>query len=156
MLEDVLGWGVVLIGAVVMRFTELSVIDPLLSMFTSVVILFGAVKNMCEVVGIVTDRIPHGISLTEIQDRLTAIDGVEEIHHVHVRTIDGYTSAASMHVVTDGDWREIKKSIRAELDELGIDHITLELERVGEACGDPRCHLEHGHAHRHHHHQHHH
>lgn len=154
MLEDVLGWGVVLIGAVVMRYTELYVIDPILSICTSVIILAGALRNLFEIVGIVTDRIPRGISLAELKERITAIDGVEEIHHVHVRTIDGHTSAASMHVVADGDRREIKKRIRAVLAEFGIDHTTLELENVGEVCSDTECPIEHNnfsdHVHKHH------
>ncbi len=162
MLEDVLGWAAVLIGAVIMRFTDLSIIDPIMSLCTSAVILVGALRNMHEIVGIVTDKIPCGISVDKIREHVTALEGVEEIHHIHVRTIDGSVAAASMHVIACGDGADIKRCIRAELSKLGIEHATLELEYPGEVCADRECMLEeenrraedHGHHHhgRHHHH----
>lgn len=50
MLEDVFGWLVVLIGAVVMRFTDFYIIDPILSILVSIFILFNAVKNLKEAI----------------------------------------------------------------------------------------------------------
>ena len=52
MLEDVLGWVLVLVGAVVMRFTDISIIDPLMSIGVAVFILINAVKNLKEVVSV--------------------------------------------------------------------------------------------------------
>ena len=46
MLEDVLGWAVVLVGAVIMKFTDISVIDPILSLAVAVFILINATKNL--------------------------------------------------------------------------------------------------------------
>ena len=51
MLEDVLGWIVVLIGAIIMRFTDISIIDPIMSIAVAVFILINAVKNLKAIFG---------------------------------------------------------------------------------------------------------
>jgi len=49
MLEDVLGWIVVLVGAVVMRFTDFALLDPIMSIGVSVFILINAIRNLIEI-----------------------------------------------------------------------------------------------------------
>jgi hypothetical protein len=65
-----------------------------------------------------------------------------------------------MHIVCSGESKEIKRKIREELKKYGIGHVTLELEDIGENCGEEHCHVEHdagsGHHHHPHHHHHHH
>ncbi len=153
MLEDVLGWIVVLVGAVVMRFTDLAIIDPIMSIGVAIFILINAVKNLKEVLDLFLEKTPDGISVEEIIEHLRAIDGIEDVHHIHLRTVDGHSIYATMHIVTDGDSHTIKDKVRKELREHGIVHSTLELESVGEHCHERECHVEAGgHSHGHHHH----
>ena len=49
MLEDALGWLIILIGAVVMRFTDFYMLDPILSILVALFIVFGAIKNLKEI-----------------------------------------------------------------------------------------------------------
>ena len=159
MLEDVLGWIVVLVGAVIMRFTDISIIDPLMSIGVAVFIFINAFKNLKEAVDLFLEKTPHGIEIDEICEHLTHIEGVKDVHHVHVWSMDGYNNYATLHVVAEGDAHEIKEAIREELTEHGIAHATLELEAPGEHCHEltcsPKTH-EGGHGHHHHHHGHHH
>jgi cobalt-zinc-cadmium efflux system protein len=154
MLEDVLGWIVVLLGAIVMKFTDFTLIDPIMSIGIAVFIFINAVKNLKEVLDIFLEKTPHGISVKEIEQHLTEIDGVIDVHHIHIRSIDGQQSYATMHVVTNEDPHEIKEKIRNELKEHGIVHATLELEREGEHCHEKHCHVESQTKARHHHHHH--
>ena len=157
MLEDVLGWIVVLVGAVVMRFTDISVIDPIMSIGVAVFILINAVKNLKQVTDLFLEKTPEGINTDEIKNHLMKIEGVTDVHHIHIRSIDGYRNYATMHVVTDGDAHVIKDKIRHELSEHGICHSTLETETAGEHCHEEKCITEPGiHSHHHHHHHHHH
>ena len=156
MLEDVLGWAVVLTGAVIMRFTDLTVIDPVMSVCTSTVILVGAIRNMCEIVRIVTDRIPSGIDPHSVRKELMALEGVVDVHHIHLRSIDGSVVSASMHVVSDCDMKQTKLRVRNRLAELGIAHATIETESEGEECADVACMLEECGMDTHSHHSHHH
>ena len=84
MLEDVLGWLVVLVGAIIMRFTDISIIDPLMSIGVAIFIFVNAVKNLKEVINLFLEKTPHGIDVHEICEHLLHIDGVQDVHHVHV------------------------------------------------------------------------
>lgn len=156
MLEDVLGWVIVLIGAIVMRFTDISIIDPIMSIGVAIFILINSVKNLKEVIDLFLEKTPHGISVDEIKEHLCEIEGVEDVHHVHIWSMDGNSNYATMHVVTDEDTHEIKHKVREELREHGIVHATLELEKCGEHCHEEHCHVEPSEASHHHHHHHHH
>ncbi len=156
MLEDVLGWVVVLIGAIVMRFTDFALIDPLLSMGVAVFIFVNAIGNLKEALGLFLEKTPHGIALEEIKEHLTHIDGVLDVHHIHVWSMDGQTNYATMHIVTNGDPHRIKELVREELQEHGIGHVTLELEGENEHCHERHCHVEETKSTGHHHHHHHH
>jgi cobalt-zinc-cadmium efflux system protein len=158
MLEDVLGWVVVLVGAIIMRFTDIRIIDPIMSMGVAIFIFINAVKNLKEVLDLFLAKIPHDISVEEIKEHLMEINGVKGIHHIHIWSMDGNQNYATMHVVADGDAHKIKDSIRKELCEHGIGHATLELESENEHCHEENCHVhfEHSSGHHHHHHHHHH
>lgn len=155
MLEDVLGWIVVLIGAVVMKFTDFSMLDPLMSIGAAVFILWNSVKNLKEIAELFLEKVPDGLETAEIREHLLEIDGVLDVHHLHIRSMDGQNHDASMHIVTDADSRVIKEKVRRELLEHGIGHVTLELEREDEDCHGRECRMEHPAGHGHHHHHHH-
>ena len=157
MLEDVLGWLVVLVGAVVMRFTDISIIDPILSICVAIFIFINAIKNLKEVLDLFLEKIPKSINVDEIKEHILHIDGVKDVHHIHIRSIDGHHNYATMHIVTDGDSHKIKHKVREELSEHGIVHATLELEGENEHCHEEDCHIhfENSSGHHHHHHHHH-
>ncbi len=158
MLEDVLGWVVVLIGAVVMRFTDISIIDPLMSIGVAMYILINAVKNLKEIGELFFEKTPSSIDIDEIKAHIKGIEGVIDVHHVHVRSIDGQSNYATMHVVADSVSHEMKEKIREELREHGICHVTMEFESTDEECDEKSCNLtfSESDAHHHHHHHHHH
>ena len=155
MLEDVLGWIVVLIGAVVMRFTDFAIIDPIMSIGVALFILINATKNLKEVLDLFLEKTPSGIDVEEIKEHLCSIDGVLDAHHIHIWSMDGQSNFATMHIVTNSDAHKIKELIREELSEHGIVHATLELEAEGEHCHEKNCDIKinsnSGHHHHHHH-----
>ena len=141
MLEDVLGWVVVLIGAVVMRFTNLTMLDLLMSMAVAVYILFHATKNLLAAADLFLEKTPKGIDVDQLQEHLLSLEGVLEIHHIHIRSLDGVRHCATMHVRHRGDSHRVKELLRAELAEHGIRHATLELESENEPCHHRGCDL---------------
>ena len=155
MLEDVLGWAVVLIGAIIMNFTDIKIIDPLMSIGVSVFIFINAFKNLKEVLDLFLEKTPHGINIEEIKNHILKIDGLEDVHHIHIWSMDGNSNFATMHIVTNEDGHKIKEKVRDELSEHGISHATLELETVGEHCHENNCNahlnVSSGHGHHHHH-----
>lgn len=155
MLEDVLGWAVVLVGAIVMRFTDISIIDPLLSIGVAVFIVINAVKNLKEILDLFLEKLPRGIDLEEIKEHILHLEQVEDVHHIHIWSMDGQNHYATMHIVTGGDPHTVKHLVKEELQEHGIGHATLELETPGEHCHQKDCAVEVHHGHHHHHHHHH-
>lgn len=151
MLEDVLGWVAVLAGSVIMRFTDFSVIDPLMSMGVAVFIITGCIKNLKKIIDIVLDKTPCGINVSEIRERLLEIDGITDVHHIHLRSIDGHSSCATLHIVTDSDMHIIKESARNILKELGVTHTTIETESSNEHCEETNCTVKPTVSHIHHH-----
>ena len=159
MLEDVLGWVVVLVGAVVMRFTDIKLIDPIMSIGVALFIFINAINNLKEAIELFLEKTPHGVEVNEIKEHILEIDGVLDLHHIHIWSMDGQSNYATMHIVTNADHHKIKEAVREELKEHGIGHATLELEDEGEHCHEMHCHVEnqtHAGHHHHHHHPHHH
>ena len=154
MLEDVLGWVIVLIGAIVMRFTNFYILDPLMSIGVAIFIFVNAIKNLKEVLELFLEKVPHNIDVNELKEHIGKIDGVLNIHQIHIWSIDGRNNYATMHIVAEGDSHYIKKQIREELKEHGIGHVTLEIEAKNEQCHEEHCHIEFTSSTHHHHHHH--
>ena len=152
MLEDVLGWVVVLVGAIVMRFTDFYIIDPLMSIGVAIFILINALKNLKEILDLFLEKTPRDISIDEIAEHICEVEGVLSVHHIHVWSMDGHNNYATMHVVVKGDPHTIKHNIRGELKEHGIGHATLEIETEGEHCYEEHCHVDVASSAGHHHH----
>lgn len=153
MLEDVLGWAAVLLGAVVMRFTNFDLLDPLLSIAVALFILVSSIRHLKESVLLFLERAPDSLSVDQIAQHLCEIDGVPDVHHIHVWSLDEHTICATMHIVTNGDQIRIKNAVRNKLEQFHITHVTLELEAEGEPCRAIQCRTERksGLGHHHHH-----
>jgi len=140
MLEDVLGWVVVLIGAIVMNFTDIRIIDSIMSIGVAIFILINSLKNLKKVLDLFLEKTPEDIDIEELKEHLLKINGIDDIHHIHVWSIDGYNNYATMHIVSKSkDINNIKKQIREELDKHNICHAILEIE--DEVCDDIECHV---------------
>ena len=142
MLEDVLGWIIVLIGAIIMKFTNISIIDSILSIGVASFIFINALKNFKSILDLFLEKIPNNISIQEIKEHLLKIENIVDIHHIHIWSIDGYNNYATMHVVANKINHVIKDKIREELKEHGINHVTIELEEIGEVCENSECKID--------------
>lgn len=140
MIEDVLGWIVVLIGSIIIKFTSISIIDPIMSILVALFILINSLKNLKNILDLFLEKIPNNISISEIKEHLLEIKNIKDIHHIHIWSIDGINNYATMHVVVSND-TNIKENIREELKKHGISHVTIELENPDEECSDTNCHI---------------
>ena len=154
MLEDVLGWIVVLIGAIVIKYTKITYIDSIMSIGVAIFILIHATKGFKSIVDLFLEKIPNGIEIDELKNHLLKIENVEDVHHIHIWSMDGVNNYATMHIVTDTkDIKKIKDEIKEELKEHGISHTTIEIEENENECDERECNVEEGeHSHHHHHH----
>ena len=151
MLEDVLGWIVVLIGGILIKFTNITYIDAILSIGVALFILRHAARNIKEVLDLFLEKTPSNIDIRKLKHHLKEIKGVIDIHHIHIRSIDGYNTFITLHVQVKKYDSSIKKQIKEELSEHGICHSTIELELEDEKCEHKTCKIEHKEHHHHHH-----
>ncbi|MGN1370661.1 MAG: cation diffusion facilitator family transporter [Candidatus Coprovivens sp.] len=152
MLEDVLGWIVVLIGSIIMKFTDITIIDPILSILVALYILINASKSFKKIFDLFLEKTPEEIKIDDFKKHILNIKEVIDIHHIHIWSIDGTNNFATMHVVTETkDQNKLKKIIREEANEHGITHITIEIEDENTKCEDLECHIKNETKHHHHH-----
>ena len=138
MLEDVLGWIVVLIGAIIMNYTDIKVLDSIMSIGVALFILINSIKNLKTVLDLFLEKTPNNIDIEKIKKELLKIDKVDDIHHIHIWSIDGHNNYATMHIVTKSkDIKLIKHEIREKLESNNICHSILEIE--DEVCDDIEC-----------------
>ena len=140
MLEDVFGWLIVFIGAIIIKFTEINVIDSVMSILVAIFILGNAIKSFKDVLNLFLEKTPSGIEVNELKEHLKKIANVLDVHHIHVWSIDGFNNYATMHVVTDlHDVNKLKMAIKDELREHGICHTTIEFEGEHDKCDNLSC-----------------
>lgn len=154
MLEDVLGWVVVLIGSILMKFTNISLVDSLMSIGIAIYILINAFKNLKDILDLFLEKTPKDISIEEIKKHLLKIKEIVDVHHIHIWSMDGVTNYSTMHIVTqDKNTIELKKKIREEMNEFGISHTTIEIEDKNDNCDEKECEVKiNNEVHHHHHH----
>ena len=141
LLEDILGWVAVLIGAIVMHFGDFPVIDPLLSILIAAFILFNVFKNLRESFRIILQGTPEDISVEKIHATIKEIPQVEGVHDCHIWSMDGNYHILSIHIVVKDNLEltaleSIKNEAKMRVSKLGINHTTIEFETPDENC-DP-------------------
>nr|BFF40872.1 cation diffusion facilitator family transporter [Tenacibaculum mesophilum] len=146
LLEDVLGWGVVLIASIVMQFWDVPVLDPVLSIAIAGFVLYNVYKNIKESLRVILQGTPENISVEEIQQRIVSMKDVEGIHDCHLWTMDGEYNVFTAHLVLkdkEVSWEKghkIKQEIKQVLhDDFHLEHITLELEFTSQECDYENC-----------------
>lgn len=149
MLEDVLGWIVVLIGAIVMKITNIAIIDPILSIFVALFILIHAFETFKSIIDLFLEKTPNNVSINEIKEKLLKINGVSDIHHIHVWSLDGFHNYATLHVVLEKANLKIKPLIREELKKYNIEHVTIEIENKEDICEEINCSVKENNIHHH-------
>jgi len=149
-LGDLLGSVGAVAAAVVILLTGWTLADPIISIALSLFILVGAWRLVRESVDILLEAVPQHISLDDVERRIRAVEGVSAVHDLHVWTVTSGMVAMSGHAVVPdlGDHPRVLERIRRAVAELGVGHVTIQLE-TGRDGDCVELLLHEGHAHRH-------
>lgn len=144
LMEDVLGWVVILIASIVLRFVDIPVIDPILSVLITLYILHNVMGNLREVLSIFLQKVPKDFSIPEIEAEFTQVPDIQSVHHTHLWSLEGQKHLLSTHVVvkdniTQEDIICVKQKVRDLVKAKGIDHVTVEVEFHTEECQGKCC-----------------
>lgn len=137
MLEDVLTWVAVLIGAVIMRFTDLSLLDPLFSIGISLYILHEAAETGKEVLDVFLMKTPDNVDITSLNEALIGINGINNVNNFRVFSLSESESYAVLNLDISGDCltsdksNDIKNAVRDVLAQHNISNSNIEFSING-------------------------
>lgn len=132
LLEDVLGWVAVLIGAVVMYFTNWFWIDNLLTIFIAFFISYNALKNLSSTFRILLQAVPPNIVVKEIKTSLKNIPHVVTVEQLHIWSLDGNKIIASV-IITISDlsyYNSSQLNVKQVFTNYKIQQLTLQLNTL--------------------------
>ena len=129
-LEDTLGWVTVILMAIVLRFTDWYILDPLLSLAISFFILSKALPRFWRTLKIFLDAVPEGVETGNLEKDLEALTNVKSVNQLSIWSMDGLENNAIIHLCLE-DWEQItetKNQVRQLLEERGVQNITIEVD----------------------------
>ncbi len=139
LLEDVIGWAAVLVGAIIIYFTDFYLIDPILTVGYTLFILWGVYGGLKNVVNILMQGTPASIDVEKIKETILEVAEVQAVHDIHVWSLEGEHNVLTCHVVLDNgtiaETKRIKESIEDKMKPFHISHTTIECEIEGECVG---------------------
>ena len=129
-LEDILGWLAVILMAIILRFTDWYILDPLLSLVISFFILSKAIPRFWSTLKIFLDAVPEGVDIKQVKSRLEQLDYVASVNQLNLWTMDGLEKNAIIHVCLEHvkHMEVCKESIRDLLKERGFQNVTIEVD----------------------------
>lgn len=128
---DLLGSVAALASGVVIYTTGWTPIDPLLSFLICALILYSSLRLLREVLHVIMEGVPQHLELPEIGRSMAGVDGVREVHDLHIWAVSSGMIVLSAHVVIDDmtRWESILEALRGLLHErYGLEHVTLQPE----------------------------
>ncbi len=144
LLEDVLGWVAVLVGAIVMKYQPWPLIDPLLAIGISLWVLWNAGKNLRTTVNIFLQGAPIQVELAQVEKSIREVPAVSGIHHTHLWSLDGEHHILTTHLQVDSkttieEVHQLKAVVKKKLfAEFHIQEATIEVEWSHQVCVDPQ------------------
>lgn len=125
----------VILAVVLIYFTGIQMIDPILSMVIAVIILRGGYKIMRNAVSILMESVPEHLDTDEIMDDMKRVDQVLDVHEFHLWSITTEHYSLSAHVVLDSKsghdaYETINKLERLLKEKYGLSHTTLQIEHL--------------------------
>ncbi len=123
----------VVISGIIIHYTKLSVVDPIISVIIAVVIFVSTWGLLKESVKLALDGVPQNVNIDEINEVFKNNRYIDQFKHVHIWALSSTENALTVHIKLKKDNKidsfKAKQVIRNELKQYNIQHITIELEK---------------------------
>jgi len=130
MLSDALGSVGAIVAGLVLYFTHWKPIDPIITIFFSLLMLISSWQLVKEAVGVLMESTPPSINSDDVKRDLENLPTVKEAHDLHLWTVSSGRLALSVHLVADGIAHEVLNAAVAMLEEkYKIIHTTIQIEQ---------------------------
>jgi cobalt-zinc-cadmium efflux system protein len=135
MLGDALSSVGIILGAIAIFYTGYEWIDPLLSVLIAVLILWSGWDIIREAVNILLEGLPRGITREDVCGAITGVEGVIDVHDLHIWSLSSSSHALSCHTVIDDLPPSASDAILRRINEVlqhrfHIDHTTIQFEHI--------------------------
>jgi len=129
-LGDLLGSIGAITAGLVILLTGWTPADPIISVLIALLILYSAWKLVREAADVLLEAAPPHIDVEEVVRELRAVDGLDQVHDVHVWTLTSGFVALSAHGVIDDptEHTRILDEVQGRMKARGIEHVTFQLE----------------------------
>jgi cobalt-zinc-cadmium efflux system protein len=126
----------IIIGAIVIGATGLRWIDPLLGLAIGILVLWSSIGILRESAHVLLEGSPRDCSVEDVARAMLTIDGVYEVHDVHIWSLGGDHNALSLHArIPDMHLDECERILTAIQEkaakDFNIGHSTVQFERAG-------------------------
>ncbi|HZE85139.1 MAG TPA: cation diffusion facilitator family transporter [Puia sp.] len=144
LLSDAIVSAGLVLGGIIILYTNLFWIDAVLSLIIAIIILFSSWQLLKDSLRLSLDGVPEGIEPRKIREIIGKMSGVIDFHHIHIWAISTTENALTAHLVVapDSDMATIERlkiDIKHELLHQKIQHATLEIELRDTPCLEPDC-----------------
>lgn len=143
MLGDALGAVAIIVGGVVISLTGWTYIDPVLSIAIAGLIIYTAWGITRESLNILLEGLPRGLDLQKVADAMAEVDGVLDVHDLHIWSLGSNTHALSSHVLIEDMPPSSSEGILRRMNEVlagfGIHHTTIQFEHMPCVLSDSGC-----------------
>lgn len=134
----------VIVAALIIHYTNIAWIDPLISIVIGVIIFVSAFRVLKSSLHILIEGVPEGLSITDIKSHMTTIKGIKAVCDLHVWNLASDQVSLSVHVVLDEAHEKRQTEVMEELkqllnDEFHIQHTTIQFEKIPCASGHGGC-----------------
>jgi cobalt-zinc-cadmium efflux system protein len=131
--------GVIIVGALILLF-QWYWTDTLITLLIAGYVLYQATLLLPKTIHILMEGAPENININDVVHAMEAVEGVSNVHHVHLWQLDEHRNALEAHVVIHdfSETETIKQLLKSEIEKkFSISHSTLEFEVVH--CENGRC-----------------
>jgi len=140
MADAAVSLGVVISGVLISLF-HIYWLDMVMSLIIVVVIFYSTWNLFKDSLSLTLDGVPKGIDFNEVISEIKEVEGVLDVHHLHVWAMSTTQNALTAHIIipsntTMEQQNQIKQQIKHELEHVNIQHATLEFESEDEKCKD--------------------
>ncbi|MBF9252227.1 cation transporter [Pontibacter sp. 172403-2] len=132
LLEDAIGWFAVLVVSIILLFVDIPILDPILAIVINLAVLIAVSVKLVAVVKIFLQRVPEGVNVALLKQKILCIAGVERVNHFHIWGLTDKDKVVTAHVkikdLNAPEQSALKEKICEVFKDMDTEHITIDLQ----------------------------
>lgn len=131
----------VVVGGVIIYFTDLFWIDSVVSIIIAIIILYSTWELLKDSLMMALDAVPENVDIEKVTETILQTGNVQSLHHLHIWALSTTENALTVHIILKNTLDlnnsfELKEKLKHKLQELNISHATIEFETETDNCKD--------------------